>query len=284
MPLKRYRTLPAQKVNPGIRAAYRRELDALVREMGRQAVAEILAEYDRLEWRIVPPVAQDAKWRSPVEVLTETANSLLSRWRKKFIDQAVPAAKKALKDIKNRICKFRERTLREIGFTVKIAPSSFTNNRYQALMLQNEHLISTIPDQFFGEMKTIIDGAIVKGLDRDQLAEQLYERFDPPSDKKWSQSRWHKHCKFIARDQTSKAVQALAESTDLDMGLTEGIWVHMPGRFESRLTHMAMGRDKTPFKLAEGKYDSAVGRKVKPAELYNCMCTYRTVIPDDWRA
>jgi hypothetical protein len=69
MPLKKLRTLPAQKVNPGLRASYRRVLDGLMREMGRECVAAILDEYDRLEWRIAPEVAQDARWRSPAEVL-----------------------------------------------------------------------------------------------------------------------------------------------------------------------------------------------------------------------
>ena len=285
MPLKLYRTLPAQKVNPGIRAAYRRELDALMREMGRQAVAEILAEYDRMEWRIAPDdMAQDAKWRSPAEVLTEKTNQLLDYWRKRFNNDGTPAAKKALKDIWKRIKNLRKRTLKEAGITVKIDPSRFTEAKFSALLLANEQLIVTIPDMFFSRMKSIIDNAIISGLDRAQMAEELHKNFDPPSDKGWSESRWAEHCRFIARDQTSKAVQALAECTDRDLGLTEGIWIHNPGRKSSRLTHIEMGRDRTPFKLAEGKYDRAEGRKVKPAECYNCMCSYRPVIPDTWRA
>lgn len=272
MAFKVTRTLPAQKVNPGIRAAYRRELDALVREMGREAVDAVLAEYDRLEWRIAPDaMAEDAKWRSPAVVLKEETDKLLAAWEKRFGNDGSAAAKKALKDIWRRIRLLRKRTLKEAGITVKIEPSRLTDERFQALLLANEQLIRTIPQQFFASMQSTISNAITSGLDRKAMAEQLYAQFSPPSDKGWSESRWFKHCRFIARDQTSKAVQALAECTDRDLGLTEGIWVHNPGRLSSRLTHIQMGRDKKPFKLTEGKFDPAEGRKVKPGELYNCL-------------
>ncbi len=34
------------------------------------------------------------------------------------------------------------------------------------------------------------------------------------------------------------------------------------------------------FRLDEGLYDSAVGRKVLPGELVACNCTFRAVIPE----
>lgn len=284
MPLKIMRTLPAQKVNPGIRAAYRRELDGLMREMSKAVISEIIEEYGRIQWRVAPEMAEDAKWRSPAQIMIDFANKLLASWKRKFVDKGTIAAKQALKGIYQRIKQHRKRELKKLGITIEINPSRFTSSRYQALFLENVSLISTIPDEFFNSLKTTINNAIVQGLDRAQLAEDLYQKFSPPTEKGWDESRWHKHCVFIARDQTSKAVQALAESTDLDMGITEGIWIHVPGRLSSRVSHVYMGRDKTPFKLSEGKYDREVDRMVKPAELYNCMCTYRAVIPDTWRA
>ena len=284
MPLKKLRTLPAQKVNPGLRASYRRVLDGLMREMGRECVTAILDEYDRMERRIAPSVAQDARWRSPAEVLAEKERLLLEHWRRRFRNDGSAAAKKALKDVWKRIKAQRKKALRDIGITVNIEPSRLTDARFAAMLLENTRLISTIPDEFFSSLQSTVSNAIVKGLDRAQMRDELYARFAPPTEKGWSESRWYKHCRFIARDQTSKAVQALAECTDRDLGLTEGIWVHMPGRLSSRVTHIAMGRDGKPFKLEEGKYDPAVGMKVKPAELYGCMCTYRVVVPDTWRA
>lgn len=284
MPLKIVRTIPALKVNPGIRAAYRRELDALTRAMGKDIVAAVLEAYDKIEWRVVPDMAEDAKWRSPAQIMLDVESQLLAKWRKEFGKSGTMAAKLALKSIYRRIKLQRQRALKELGITITVAPSRFTNSVYQALTIQNVQLIKTIPDEFFSRLQSIVNQHISRGLDRAALAEDLYANFDPPSDKKWTESRWYKHCRFIARDQTSKAVQALAESTDKDLGFTEGIWVHVPGRLSSRLTHIRMGQDKTPFQLDKGKFDPDEDRYVKPAELYNCMCTYRPVIPADWRA
>lgn len=281
MPLKITRTIPALKVNPGIRAAYRRDLDGLVRSMGKAVVEAVLAEYDKIEWRVVP-MAEDAKWRSPAQIMLDIEQKLLKEWHRKFTNAGTMAAKLALKSIYRRVKLQRERALKELGISVKIDPSRFTNSVYQALFIENVQLIKTIPQMFFNSLETIVNRHISRGLDRAALAEDLYANFDPPSDKKWSEGRWYKHCRFIARDQTSKAVQALAESTDKDLGFTDGIWVHVPGRLSSRLTHIKM--NGTQFKLDEGLYDPDVGHKVKPASEYNCMCTYRPVIPADWRA
>lgn len=282
MPLKIVRTIPAQKVNPGIRASYRRELDALVREMGKQVVAAILDAYDHIEWRVVPEVAEDAKWRSPAQIMLDVEQKLLKDWRRKFKNTGTLAAQRALKAIYRRLKLQRTRELKKMGITVTIDPSRFTNARYQALFLENVGLIKTIPDEFFSGLASTVNNAIVQGLDRAALAEQLYEKYDPPTEKGWNDSRWYKHCRFIARDQTSKAVQALAESTDLDLGFTDGIWVHVPGRLSSRISHIRMHGKQ--FKLEEGLYDSEVGHNVKPGSLYNCMCSYRPVIPEGWRA
>lgn len=282
MPLKIVRTIPALKVNPGIRAAYRRELDALMRAMGKDVVAAVLEAYDKIEWRVVPDMAEDAKWRSPAQIMLDIEEKLLEKWRKEFGKTGTMAAKLALKSIYRRIKLQRQRALKELGISVKIDPSRFTNSVYQALTVENIQLIKTIPDEFFSRLQKIVNQNISRGLDRAALAEELYANFDPPSDKKWTESRWYKHCRFIARDQTSKAVQALAESTDKDLGFTDGIWVHVPGRLSSRLTHIKMNGKQ--FKLDEGLYDPDEGRKVKPASLWNCMCCYRPVIPDSWRA
>lgn len=272
MPLKITRTLPALKVNPGIRAAYRKELDALMRSMGKAVVAAILEEYDKIEWRVAQPVAEDAKWRSPAQIMLDIEQKLLKEWHRKFTNAGTMAAKLALKSIYRRVKLQRERALKELGISVKIDPSRFTNSVYQALFIENVQLIKTIPQMFFNSLETIVNRHISRGLDRAALAEDLYANFDPPSDKKWSEGRWYKHCRFIARDQTSKAVQALAESTDKDLGFTEGIWVHVPGRLSSRLTHIKMNGKQ--FKLDEGLYDPDVGHKVKPASEYNCLPGY----------
>ena len=72
---------------------------------------------------------------------------------------------------------------------------------------------------------------------------------------------------------------ALKREVREELGITEGIWVHVPGRYTSRKTHMAMNGKR--FKLSEGLYDSDVGKKVVPGECPFCRCVYRSVLPPE---
>lgn len=72
--------------------------------------------------------------------------------------------------------------------------------------------------------------------------------------------------------------EAIQWVQDKELGITEGIWVHVPGKKTSRHTHQLMNGKK--FVITEGLYDSDVKRKVLCGELPGCQCTYRAVIPE----
>lgn len=83
--------------------------------------------------------------------------------------------------------------------------------------------------------------------------------------------------KNVALDQTNKITTGIQIANDEDLGITEGVWVHVPGQYSSRHTHVAMNGKK--FNLREGLFDSDVKRNVQPSELPYCRCTYRAVMP-----
>lgn len=83
--------------------------------------------------------------------------------------------------------------------------------------------------------------------------------------------------KNVALDQTNKITTGIQIANDEDLGITEGVWVHVPGQYSSRHTHKAMNGKR--FRLNEGLYDSDVGKNVVPAEEPFCRCIYRPVIP-----
>lgn len=85
--------------------------------------------------------------------------------------------------------------------------------------------------------------------------------------------------KNVAIDQTNKITQGILRANDEDLGIDEGIWIHVPGQYSSRHTHKAMNGKR--FRLNEGLYDEDVGKSVVPAELPYCRCIYRPVIPFD---
>lgn len=275
MPLKKYRTLPALKVNPGIRAAYRRAIDALFNEMAENVVTEILEEYDRLEWRIVPNGAEDAKWRSPAQAMLDKEDALMKKWAAKYKNASPYIARAMLNALKRRIQNQRKKALRDIGITIKPEPSRVLNDKMQALLLENVRLITTLPQDFMSSIQGAVSRSIAAGLDRASLAEELRSMYGP-------ENKWAKHAKLVARDQTSKAVQTMSMQMDQDMGIFEGEWVHVPGTYSSRPTHVAMRGQR--FKLQDGIYDPAVKRMVKPGSEICCRCTYRPIFPDNWVA
>ena len=81
----------------------------------------------------------------------------------------------------------------------------------------------------------------------------------------------------VARDQSCKLNQFIQRENNKSLGITEGIWVHVPGLYESRATHMAMHGKK--YDLNTGMYDPEVNQFVQPAELPFCRCVFRAVIP-----
>ena len=76
--------------------------------------------------------------------------------------------------------------------------------------------------------------------------------------------------KITTKVQTDNAIEA---------GFNEAIWVHVPGTYTSRVSHIHMNGKK--FRLDEGMYDEDVGYNVMPGELINCRCVYKLIVPED---
>lgn len=85
--------------------------------------------------------------------------------------------------------------------------------------------------------------------------------------------------KTVSIDQTNKIAQGVQRANDADLGIRQGVWVHVPGQYTSRSTHRAF--HGKVFDLDKGLYDKDVGKYVLPAECINCRCFYKPVIPKD---
>lgn len=83
----------------------------------------------------------------------------------------------------------------------------------------------------------------------------------------------------MAIDAVNKVQESVKRANDEAMGFTEGVWIHVPGQFESRQSHIKMNGKR--FNLQQGMFDPEVNRFIHCAELPYCRCVYRTVIPED---
>lgn len=252
--------LRAVKPNAGIRAKYRRRLEAMIDDMQKSVVWWLRAEYRRQEERIT----QD----SPVEDLGRRVGSLFRYWMRRWREKMEDYARDFVHSTERKTQNSFKQALRDAGFTVRMDKKRVQNDVVKALIEENVNLIKSIPQHYFTEVTGLLMRAVSTGRDTDFLTNELQKRYEIT----------RRRAKLIARDQCNKATEAIKRVECTQLGIIEGIWVHVPGTKSSRKTHMQMNGKR--FRLDEGLYDSAVGRKVLPGELVACNCTYRAVIPE----
>lgn len=73
--------------------------------------------------------------------------------------------------------------------------------------------------------------------------------------------------------------QAIQRQNMLDLGFEQATWIHVPGEFTSRETHIKFNNEV--FNLNVGLYDEDVHRNVFPGELWYCRCVMRGIIPNE---
>lgn len=258
--------LRAMHPNKGLQAAYTRKLRALVKEMCQSTEYWLTAAYRKNEERITGDASPKSKVPS---VWMQWALKRLQRyWLKRFKEQAEKFAKWFIHKNQWFSATQYKNALKAMGATVKLKPSRATNDVVSALIEQNVSLIKSIHSQYFDEVTELVQRSVVMGRDVDFLRDELRGRFAMTDNR----------AKLIARDQNNKAFQAIKRSEADDLGITEAVWVHVPGTKSSRETHMRFNGKR--FNIHEGLYDSDVHRKVVPGELIACNCTQRLVLPD----
>lgn len=252
--------------NAGIHAAYRKKLRALVDDMLVSYKHWILASYRRNP----PAIAQDAL---PSRELEREVRNLGKRWKSKFNAAAPELAKYFATKVEKRSRATLMKILKDGGWTVQ--PSFFRNSEAArdvlgATIAENVSLIKSIPEHFHTQIEGLVMRSVTTGRDLAQLTRDLQKQFGVT----------RRRAEFIARDQNNKATAAITRVRYMDMGIQEAIWIHSLGGKEPRKTHLAAGKRKQRFNVAEGWYDPdpKVKRHIQPGELNNCRCVCRPVV------
>lgn len=84
----------------------------------------------------------------------------------------------------------------------------------------------------------------------------------------------------VALDQVNKINTGVQTENALALGMNKGIWIHVPGQYESRHSHedILNGRE---FDITQGMWDPEVRQYIMPAQLPYCRCIFRSVIPEE---
>ena len=256
--------LRAIQPNAGVRAYYRMRLIKELDAMQRSIVYWLKAAYRSREEEIVG----DA---SPANDVLAAFRENMRRWMKRWELMAGWLAPRIIARVDRTTTTSLKEAFKAAGFTVKFDNSRLMNSRTQALIAENVNLIKSISQHYLTQVEGIVMRGVSAGRDLGYISEALGKNYGVTK----------RRAAFIARDQVDKATQVIQRTHDEKLGITEGIWVHLPGMKTSRETHEAMNGQR--FSLSgpdAGLYDSDVGENVLPGFLPGCRCTYRRVLPE----
>lgn len=234
----------------------------LIEEMNNSFVFWLRAEY-----RANPPrMAMD---RTPAEELRAALKKLAARWQRNFDEAAPKLAEWFSQATRRRSDQALQNILRQGGFTVKFKLTAPMRDVLDATLAEQVSLIKSIPQHYLTQVEGMVMRSVQAGRDLGTLTKGLQEQFGVTK----------RRAAIIARDQNNKATASMTRVRQVQLGITEAIWVHSGGGKHPRPTHLKAGRDGQRYSTSEGWLDPAVGKRVFPGELINCRCVSKPVIP-----
>lgn len=259
--MQKPKTLRPIHPSAAIQARYSKQLQSLIKEMSASVEHWIKATYRRH----LPSIAQD----DAADDLRKSMEDLKDQWFAKFDLLAKNLAAYFATATAERSTTTLKRYLREGGFTVKFQMTPAMQDIVDATVHQNVALIKSIPQQYLEQVEGIVMRGVQTGRDMGYITEELQKRYGITK----------RRAAFIARDQTEKATAAFNRARQLEVGISEAVWVHSGGGKHPRPSHKKAGREKVVFSVADGWLDPEVGHKIQPGELINCRCVSRSILP-----
>lgn len=238
--------------NVGYEVWYRREMNRLIRRMNKDVISEIENLYN-------DTFAKDA----PLSV-AQQMKQLRAKWYKEFEKRGREAARRIATKVHNRTRKQIVDKLKETGINIQPQYTIKEKSVMAVMVLHNVKLIKSIPQKYLLSVQRIVTRAWFSGGDMQYIIDRIKKKIDK------SYKNAERRAYLIAKDQMNKITQQWARYDAMAYGATAGVWIHVPGEFTSRETHIHMNGQK--FDLQTGLFDPDVNKNVLPADLPFCWC------------
>lgn len=256
------KVLAPVRANAAVGVQLRKRLDKLIAEMHRSVLYWIAAQY-----RETPP-AMALDDVNPAGALQRRMQELAKRWLKKFDDAAGDLAAYFAEGVQKRSDARLRDLLRKAGIAVRFKATKAQKDVMAATVHEAVSLIKSIPQKYLTDVEGAVMRSVQTGRDLGRLSEELQKTYGVT----------RRRAATIARDQNNKATAAMNRARQLELGITEAIWVHSAAGKAPRPTHVKAGRDRVRFDVSKGWFDPAVGEHIQPGQLINCRCTSRSVL------
>ena len=258
------KTCRAVPANRGLEAKYRKALQRLIAEMHASVEYWLTAAYRKNPPRMAALVeqAQDA---APSAKIKKVLDELARRWTDRFDEYAPKLAEAYLKGMfKASDSAFRQ-ALKEAGWAVDFKMTPAGRDAFNAGVEENVGLIRSIPEKYLQQVEGVVMRSYSAGRDLASMVKELKQLYPAASHR----------AELIARDQSNKANAVVNRARQMELGITEAIWMHSHAGKNPRPDHVAANGKR--YKIAEGCLIS--GEHIQPGEETNCRCTSRAVLP-----
>lgn len=247
-----------------IEAYYRRRLQKEIRAMEKSVVYWL-----RAKWKQNESLIRD----SATDNLLKEMHKLLRQWHRNFSELAEVLPYEFVSKIRGYTARNlieQTKPLKEagLGFNLEFKYMSRQERQdFAAIVAENVNLIKKIEAETLSEVEGHVLRGIQNGFDLDTLTDTLHEQFGVSE----------RRAAMIARDQTSKATNNLTRDRLKSYGVTKAIWMHTSAGKTYRDSHVEM--DGEEYDIVQGCWDPDYGDYIQPAQLVNCHCVCRPVIP-----
>jgi SPP1 gp7 family putative phage head morphogenesis protein len=206
--------------------------------------------------------AQDA---APSAKIKKILDDLAKRWIDRFDEYAPKIAEAYLQGMfKSTDSAFRQ-ALKDSGWTVEFKMTPAVRDAFNASVAENVSLIRSSPEKYLQQAEGIVMRSYSTGRDLETMVKELKTLYPISS----------RRAELIARDQSNKANAVVNRARQMELGITEAIWMHSHAGKNPRQDHVAANGKR--YKIAEGCKIS--GEFIQPGEEINCRCTCRAVLP-----
>lgn len=247
--------------NAGVEAHYRKTVNRALSEMHKEIIDTVAQVYGKPVIFATDSIADDI--RSALHWIT-------NKWFQRFDTMADLLAKYFATSVEQRSSAQLQKILRDGGMSVRFQVTPGIAEIMEATVQQNVALIKSIPQQYLGRVEQIVMQGVQSGGDLGYITKELRSQFGVTK----------RRAAFIARDQSSKATTAFTRARQIEAGITQAQWLHSHAGKAPRPTHVAAGKAKTIYPVAEGWHDPdpRVNRKIWPGELIQCRCVSKSVV------
>lgn len=220
--------------------------------------------YARDGLTVAPLLAQDDR----IETFLHTLRQLAGRWQARFDAMAQELAAYFSQSVATRSDYVLRAILKRGGIAIEWRPTPAQQEVLRAVVHENVSLIRSIPAHYLGQVEQSVMRSVQTGRDLKQLQDDIMKQFGVAK----------RRAALIARDQNNKATAALTRARQIEVGVTEAVWMHSGGGKHPRPSHVIAGRNRVHYDVRKGWFDPAERQWILPGQLINCRCVSRSVI------